>query len=84
MVEATKASEKIVDIMSNNRILPADWRFFIPILIVQQSRPIVANARNFADGILMAIEKYGIEIPDYTWASHEHSKDYQLAMDWEQ
>lgn len=83
-MEPGRAANKIADILSENRIYPADWRFFIPILIVQQPRPVVINARNLADGILEAIEKYDIKLPDYTIASYEGCKDYQLEFDWEQ
>ena len=83
-MEPDRAAHKIVDILSDNRILPADWKWLIPIFIVQQPRPIVANARNLADGILEAIQKYDIHIPAYTYATYEGSKDYQLAFDWEE
>jgi len=83
-VEPSRAAHKIVDILADNRILPSDWKFFIPIIIVQQARPVVANARNLADGITEAIEKYQIDLPDYMYASYEGSKDYQLELDWEQ
>lgn len=83
-MEPSKVSSKIVDILADNRLLPADWKFVVPILIVQQPRPIVANARNLADGIIEAIQKYNIYIPDYKYASYEGSPDYQLELDWEQ
>ena len=83
-MEPDRAANKIIDILSENRILPAQWKFYIPIFIVQQPRPIVANARNLADGILEAIQKYDIHIPDYQYATYEGSKDYQLAFDWEE
>ena len=83
-MDPTKSAHKIIDVLSDNRILPADWKWLIPIFIVQQPRPIIINARNMADGILEAIEKYDIHLPDYTIASYEGSKDYQLAFDWEE
>lgn len=82
-MDSSRAAHKIVDTLSDNRILPADWKWLVPIIIVQQPRPIVINARNLADGILEAIEKYDIRLPDYTIASYEGCKDYQLEFDWQ-
>lgn len=79
-----RVANKISDILSDNRILPAEWKWYIPMMIVQQPRPIVVNARNLADGILEAIEKYDIYIPDFTIPSFEGSNEYQLELDWEQ
>jgi len=82
-MEPVRAAHKIIDILADNRILPADWKFVLPIYIVQQPRPIVANAMNLSHGILEGIIKYGIEIPDYKYAAYEGCKDYQLELDYE-
>jgi len=82
-VEPTKAAYKIIDILADNRILPAQWKFYVPIFIVQQPRPVVSNARNLAEGILEGIDKYGVEIPPWKFASHEGSQDYGMDEDWQ-
>ena len=81
-MEPRRAAYKIIDILSDNRILPADWKWVLPIYIVRQPRPIVANAMNLSNGILEGIEKYGIDLPDYVHASYEGSKEYILEEDW--
>lgn len=48
------------------------------MFIVQQPITVVINARNFADGIIHNIEKYGIDIPIDKLAYDEFSKDFML------
>ncbi len=69
---------KIINILSDNRVLPADWKWMIPIYIVQQPLPIVMNAKNLVDGIQEAMEKYDVKIDPYRIATHEGSKDYLI------
>jgi len=74
----TRIAYKIIDILADNRILPADWKWFIPMIIVQQPLPVVMNAKNMADGILENIDKYNVQIDPYKIATYEGSKDYLL------
>lgn len=82
MDSALQAANKIITVLSNNQILPADWKWVLPIYIVQQPRPVVANARNLAEGILEGIEKYQVDLPSWTYASFEGSRDYLMEEDW--
>jgi hypothetical protein len=57
-------AHKFIDLFAENRLFPEEWKFMIPLHIVQQPLAIVANAKNFADGIQYNIELHGVEIPD--------------------
>jgi len=78
--DSTQAARKIITALADNRILPADWRFFIPIFIVQQPLPIVLNARDLAEGIDIAIEKYDIQLPEWQRATYEGSKATRYSL----
>ena len=71
-------SERFVKILSDNRVLPSEWKYAIPLFIVQQPITVVINAKNFADGIQHNIEKYGIQIPSDKLAYDEYSIDYLM------
>lgn len=77
-VDYRAVSYKLIDQMSNNRVFPAQWRWMIPLFIVQQPLPVVANARNLAEGILEGIEKYGVQIPPHLYATYEGSEDWLI------
>jgi hypothetical protein len=57
-------ADKFIKLFAENRILGTQWKYWIPMNIVQQPLPIIINAKNFADGIQHNIELYGIQIPD--------------------
>lgn len=59
-----KVAQKIIELMSDNRIHLSDWKYDIPMYIAQQDLPILANAKNLADGINYAMERYGIDLPE--------------------
>lgn len=71
-------SERFVKILSDNRVLPSEWKYAIPLFIVQNPITVVINAKNFADGIQHNIEKYGIQIPSDKLAYDEYSTDYLM------
>lgn len=71
-------SERFVKILSDNRVLPSEWKYAIPLFIVQNPITVVINAKNFADGIQHNIEKYAIEIPSDKLAYDEYSIDYLM------
>ena len=71
-------SERFVKILSDNRVLPSEWKYAIPLFIVQNPITVVINAKNFADGIQHNIEKYGIQIPSDKLAYDEYSIDYLM------
>ena len=71
-------SERFVKILSDNRVLPSEWKYAIPLFIVQNPITVVINAKNFADGIQHNIEKYGIQIPSDKLAYNEYSVDYLM------
>ena len=78
-VNARNISEKIVTIFSDNKVMPSEWRYAIPIYIVQQPLPVVINMKNFIDGMQEHIEIYGVEIPpDRLATSDPYSKDYLI------
>ena len=72
---------KFIDLLSNNRVLPSDWKWMIPLFIVQQPLPVVANARNLADGIIEGIEKYNVQIPGHLYATYEGSEDWLIDIE---
>lgn len=57
-------ADKFIKLFLDNRILATQWKYWIPLHIVQQPLPIIINAKNFADGIQHNIELYGVDIPD--------------------
>ena len=77
-VDSGPTARKIVDLLTNNRILPSQWKFFIPLLVVQQPLPIVVNAKNLTDGIDRAIQLYDVKIPPHLLATYEGSPDYLI------
>ena len=77
-INASKFSEKLVNVFSDNRVMPSEWRFAIPIYLVQQPLPVVINIKNFIDGMQENIEIYGVEIPPERLAFDPYSKDYLL------
>lgn len=74
-MDSTKIGQKISDLLSDNRIYTTQWRFFIPLIIVQQPKPVVINARLLAEGIVKATDQYGITI--------DHIPDNQMEFDWD-
>lgn len=77
-INAGKFSEKLVNVFSDNRVMPSEWRFAIPIYLVQQPLPVVINIKNFIDGMQENIEIYGVEIPPDRLAFDPYSKDYLI------
>lgn len=59
-----KVAQKIIELLSDNRIHLSEWKYDIPMYIVQQDLPVVANAKNLADGIEYALDRYGIDLPE--------------------
>lgn len=57
-------TDKLIDLLSDSRIHMSDWKYDIPTQIVQQDLPVLANAKNLADGINYAIERYGLDLPE--------------------
>ena len=55
-------ADKIVALLADGRISQADWRLWIPREITEHNKMIIANAKNFADGIneVIADEQIGI------------------------
>jgi hypothetical protein len=77
-VDSGRTSLKFVDLLTNNKILPSQWKFFIPLFIVQQPLPVVVNAKNLSDGIERAIQLYNVRIPDHLLATYDGSPDYLI------
>lgn len=64
-------TDKIVALLADGRISQADWRLCIPERITDHNKMIIANAKNFADGINEVIERKQIGL------SKELIFDYQ-------
>ena len=79
-VDHRTVAYKFIDQFANNRVFPSEWKWMIPMFIVQQPLPIVANARNLADGIIEGIEKYGVQIPGHLYATYEGSEEWLIDM----
>lgn len=69
-INSRSFGEKIINILSDNRAMPSEWKYHIPIYIVQQPLPIVMNAKYLADGINEAIELYHPDA-DFYMPSHQ-------------
>lgn len=61
-IDSRSYADKISKILTDNRVLPAEWKYHIPIYIVQQPLTVVMNAKWLADGINEAIELYHPDI----------------------
>jgi len=62
-IPANKTASKLIDLMADSRILPAQWKFDIPMHLVTGSIPVLVSAKNLADGIEYNLARYGIEVP---------------------
>lgn len=58
-----KLSNKIINILSDNRVSKEEWRYGAPIFIVHKPLPVVINARCLAEGILDFIDEYDLDVP---------------------
>jgi hypothetical protein len=77
-VNTAQYAHKFIDLFAENRLLAEDWKFMIPLHIVQQPLAVVANAKNFADGINEAIELYDVHIPPelHAYNGMEYGQEY--------
>jgi len=76
--QTESVADKIVALLADGRISQADWRLWIPRRITDHNKMIIANAKNFADGIneVIADEQIGISkelIFDYQ-TGHQHGQ----------
>lgn len=71
-------ADKFIKLFADNKVLPSEWKYAIPLFIVQQPLPLVINAKNFADGIQHNIDLYGIDIPADKLAFDPYSDDYLI------
>jgi hypothetical protein len=69
--QTESVADKIVALLADGRISQADWRLWIPRRITDHNKMIIANAKNFADGMNEIIADEEIEI------SKELIFDYQ-------
>lgn len=77
-VNAQKIADQIVKILSDNRVTPSEWKYAIPLFLVQNPIPIVLNAKNLVDGVNEAIEKYHPDLDQSRLAHDPLSTDYML------
>lgn len=77
-INANRITDKLIAILADNRVMPSEWKYAVPLFLAQQPLPIIYNAKNLADGIQYNIELYGIEVPPDKLASDPYSKDYLL------
>ena len=73
--QTESVADKIVALLADGRISQAQWRLWIPRRITEHNQMIVANAKNFADGINEVIENEEIGI------SKELLFDYQTGRE---
>ena len=73
--QTESVADKIVALLADGRISQAQWRLWIPRRITEHNQMIVANAKNFADGINEVIENEEIGI------SKELLFDYQTGKE---
>ena len=77
-VNGRSVANKLVKVFSDNLVLPSEWKYAVPLFLVQQPMPLVINLKNFADGVQHNIELYGIDIPLDKIAQDPYSHDYLL------
>lgn len=73
-IPANKLALKVIELLADSRILPAQWKYDIPMHLVQQNKQIIANAKNLADGIQYNLDKYGIEVPEEYVVAYREDK----------
>lgn len=76
-IDSRSYADKVVKLLSDNRALPSEWKYSIPILIVQQPITVVINAKHLADGINEAIDLYH---PDAAFYSLNPDKYIQESL----
>jgi hypothetical protein len=69
--QTENVTDKIVALFADGRISQAQWRLWIPRRVTEHNQMIIANAKNFADGMNEIIADEEIEI------SKELIFDYQ-------
>ena len=69
--QTESVADKIIALLADGRISKSEWRLWIPDYITSGNKMIVANAKNFADGINEEMERKQIGI------SKELIFDYQ-------
>jgi hypothetical protein len=58
-----RIAEQIVELMSDNRITLADWKYSIPFYMTQQPDHILIISNNFAEGIKYQHNRVGFDVP---------------------
>lgn len=77
-INAQKIADQIVKILSDNRVTPSEWKYAIPLFLVQNPLPVVLAAKNLADGINEAVEKYHPDLPQDQLAYDPNDGRYVL------
>lgn len=77
-INAQKISDQIVKILSDSRVTPSEWKYAIPLFLAQNPLPVVLAAKNLADGINEAIEKYHPDLPQDQLAYDPNDERYVL------
>ena len=77
-INAKSIAYKLIDIFADNRVMPSEWKYQIPLFIINKPLPIIYNAKNMADGINHYIELNDIRVPPDKLAYDPYSKDYLL------
>lgn len=62
-IPTQKVADQLIKILSDNRIHPDQWRYWIPQHITEENLRIIANAKQLADGINESIEENQIGLP---------------------
>lgn len=62
-IPANKIAFKLIDLMADSRVLPSQWKFDIPKMLVYQNMTVLSNLKNFADGVEFNLSQYNIDIP---------------------
>lgn len=75
-IDSRKFGEKIVNVLSDNRATPSEWKQIIPLYIVQQPITIVMNAKYLADGINEHIEMYHPDVDFYMPSGTSYIQEY--------
>jgi hypothetical protein len=76
-INSRSYANKFIELLSDNRVLPSEWKYHLPIHIVQQPITVVVNAYNLAQGIEDAISLYHPNIDEYL-ATDPNSQQFTL------
>lgn len=75
-ISSNKIADKIVSLLSNMQITSNQWRHSIPNAILDNHMGVIANAKNFSEGLDYHMLRRGIEVPERLMVASNEYKEY--------